>query len=181
MNRRNFIQGLAVFGSIMALPERLRSQPLPPAQNLIVLPPDALTTNVQSFIWIDRMPLTGAYRFELRLAQKLDPLFRVNDSFGSAVDLLPSRLDLQFELTTTSQDLSRLLRHAIGGVENEIIFMAPKDNYAQIVRAYIAGMTNGFDSDSADVVQVSWRAIKEPQQIAAAELPNYLRQPYKAA
>lgn len=179
MNRRTFVQGFAVFGSVMALPKALLSKPLPPAQNLVVLPAEALTDDLKTFVWIDRVPLTGGYRFELKLAQKLQPLFRMTDGYQAG--FLPSQIDLRFELTTTPQELSRLIGHAMSGVQNEIIFKAPKDNHAQIIRAYLSDLTSGMSAMEADVVQVVWQATEEPKQIAAIELPNYLRQPYKAA
>ena len=177
MNRRQFVQGFAVFGSIMAIPKTLLSKPLPPAQNLVVLPSEALTDDLKSFVWIDRIPLTGGYRFELRLSQQFQPLFRMSDArpFG----VMPSQIDLRFDLTTTPQELSRLLRYAVAGAENEIIFKAPKDNHACVTKAYLADMSANLTSLDADVVQVTWQGLEEPKQIAAMDLSEYLRQPYR--
>ncbi len=177
MNRRAFVQAFAVFGSVMALPKTLLSTPLPPAQNLVVLPAEAATDGLKSFVWIDRTPLIGGYRFELRLSQRLHPLFNIADR--RPFEVMPGQIDLRFELTTTPQELSRLLRYALRGAENEIIFKAPKDNHACITKAYLAEMSSGLSSLDADVVQVTWQGIEEPKQIAAMDLSDYLRQPYK--
>lgn len=171
VSRRDFVKVLAVFGSAMALPERLQGQPLPPAQEVIILPPDAITTSLKQFLWIGRIPVTEGFQFRLSYSGRFGGLLMPNDL---PVVAIPPRSRLTIEITLLPSAFSRLLGDGLEGRTVEIAFMFPSDPLATIVSAYCASLNARFSSVDTDVISTEFEAVAEPRLIPVSLMPKYL-------
>lgn len=172
LNRRQFVQTVAFFGAAMTLPASFKASALPKPESVIILPEDhpVVLAPETPLVWINKQPLTGAYRFRFVIEQELDMPFGYKFP-TRAINKRTGRITITFsgDSFTALYDLIRL-NHL------EIAF-APMRNSSEAYICEVCSVSlfdHSMDKMNAAVIETEWAVMSEPRVVSVAELMQHL-------